>query len=245
MDRLKDIANKIQEMIPVTTDPGLLYGKMGMVIFFFHYARFSGQEEYEDIGMKLIESIFENIDRTTPANYASGLAGIGVGIEYLIQNKFIEGDGNEILEEVDGQIFNELIYREKIDCSLKDGLCGLGKYYWYRVNTRKSWKEEIITLRNRQNIIYLLDRLDLQKEYSAGNRLQILYLLTQLYALDIFNVKLEKLIRFYDPDYDGDIIVLRKKIIFETDKDNNNSFSASTRDLGFPNGLVKTGLSLM
>ena len=34
-----------------------------------------------------------------------GLAGIGLGVTYLIKNGFVEGDINELLEEIDNEIY--------------------------------------------------------------------------------------------------------------------------------------------
>jgi len=36
-------------------NPGLIHGKMGIVIFLFHYARYAGNELFEDYAMFLIE----------------------------------------------------------------------------------------------------------------------------------------------------------------------------------------------
>lgn len=209
---LDKIVLYIERNIKDVNEIGLLYGKMGIAIFFFHYARYSEDKRYEDIAMELVDTVLKNLTLQIPANYAYGLAGIGTGIEYLIQNKFIEEDGNDILTDIDTIVFKELIYQEKKDFSLEKGLCGLGKYFLYRIHKRKYWQEELITVKNRQNIIHLLDRLDSEKKITSLSQIEILYLLMQLYEINIFNMKVEKLIRFYLHEDVSDIRELISRI---------------------------------
>ena len=79
-------------------DVGLFHGKTGVVLFFAHYARYTGIEMYDDFAEKLLEDIANNISKALPINMEFGLCGIGWGINYLIQNGFMKGDPNEILE---------------------------------------------------------------------------------------------------------------------------------------------------
>ena len=69
---------------------GLMHGKMGISIFFFHLARQTQNKIYEDYAGELIDEIYEEISANTLVDFENGLAGIGWGIEYLAQNNFIE-----------------------------------------------------------------------------------------------------------------------------------------------------------
>ncbi|MDR2913992.1 MAG: hypothetical protein LBV74_04020, partial [Tannerella sp.] len=57
------------------SSPGLLYGKMGLVVYFFHYARYTGNELFEDHAMLLMDNIQEQILLHPDISYADGLAG--------------------------------------------------------------------------------------------------------------------------------------------------------------------------
>ena len=96
---LRRIANHLILHSIDIEDIGLFHGKMGVVLFFAHYARYTDQAIYDDFAGELLEEISENIPETLPINLETGLCGIGWGIEYLIQNGFMEGDSNEILQE--------------------------------------------------------------------------------------------------------------------------------------------------
>src|SRR5690554_1095395 len=89
---------------------GLMHGKMGISICFFHLARQTGNKIYEDYAGELIDEIYDEISIHTPVDFKNGLAGIGWGIEYLAQNGFIEADTDIVLDEFDQQIFKELLY---------------------------------------------------------------------------------------------------------------------------------------
>jgi len=89
---------------------GLMHGKMGISIFLFQLARQTKNQIYEDYAGELIDEIYEEITTNTPVDFENGLAGIGWGIEYLVQNKFIEADTDVVHSESNERIFQELIY---------------------------------------------------------------------------------------------------------------------------------------
>ena len=68
--------------------PGLIHGKMGISVFFFYYARYTGNDLFDDYALNLIGGIQEQVHVNTPADYERGIAGIGKGIDYLIRNGF-------------------------------------------------------------------------------------------------------------------------------------------------------------
>ncbi|MBW6537170.1 MAG: hypothetical protein K0B11_19335 [Mariniphaga sp.] len=139
---------------------GLMHGKMGISIYFFHLARQTGNQIYEDYAGELIDEIYEEITANTPVDFENGLAGIGWGIEYLVQNGFIEADTDEVLEEFDNRIFKELIYNTPQDIGLLNGLVGIGAYFLKRIKNKASNDEKILTITNKQTLIHIIDELD-------------------------------------------------------------------------------------
>lgn len=100
-DRLRRIANFLLLNASFIDNLGLLNGKMGIAIFFYHYSRYTQNKIFEDYAGELIDEIYEEINVNTPVNFADGLTGIGWGIEYLVKNHFTEGDTDEVLAEID------------------------------------------------------------------------------------------------------------------------------------------------
>jgi len=140
-------------------NPGLLNGKMGISICFYHLARQTENSIYEDYAGELVDEIYEDITMDTPLDFASGLAGIGWGIEYLVQNNFIEADTDEVLEEIDKRLM-PLIYSFPSSIGLENGLVGLGAYLLKRIQNPAANEEKIQTLINRQLLVHLISELD-------------------------------------------------------------------------------------
>lgn len=99
--QLQQIAKDLEEPFDYPY-PGLYTGDMGEALFLMHYARYTGEEHWNEVAHARLERVFELIDDKPyiPA-LCRGLAGIFWGIEYLIAQGFIEDDIRESLEEFD------------------------------------------------------------------------------------------------------------------------------------------------
>lgn len=106
---------------------GLFHGKMGIVIFFYHYACYIKNSIYEEFAGELLEEIYEEVHADVPIGFESGLCGIAWGIEYLEQNKFVEGNTAIILKNID-LFLMEREPKRMIDLSFRHGLAGIGFY---------------------------------------------------------------------------------------------------------------------
>lgn len=120
---------------------GLMHGKMSIAIYFFHLARETNNQVYEDYAGELIDEIYEEVHAKSPCDFENGLAGIGWGIEYLVQNKFIDADTNEVLEEFDKQITHEIIFHTPQNTSILSGISGYILYFMSRLNSNEAGTE--------------------------------------------------------------------------------------------------------
>ncbi len=59
--------------------------------------------------------------------FADGLCGIGWGICYLLENHYLEGEADEILQEIDAKVLEYEPLR-MIDLSVETGLAGIAVY---------------------------------------------------------------------------------------------------------------------
>ena len=91
----------------LTKCPGLLHGKLGIAIFFFHYARYTG------------------------------IAGIGVGINYLSYNNLIEIE-EDLFEDFDKRMYRAVIHDPFPNYSRDEGLIGYGWYWLHRAKSQMS-----------------------------------------------------------------------------------------------------------
>lgn len=223
---VQGIANALLLNASFIDNPGLMNGKMGIAIYFFHLARQTNHPIYEDYAGELIDEIYEEINVNTPAGFENGLAGIGWGIEHLVQEGFIEAESDEVLEEFDNRIFKELIYNAPDEVGILNGIVGLGVYFLKRVQNSASGNEKIPTLTNKQTLIHLIDELErrltieeIEKLFNRDTQCSregkqqvfdtsqsenfdllwdfpvMIWFLSNMYQEDIFNVKVEKIIR--------------------------------------------------
>jgi hypothetical protein len=163
-------------------DIGLLEGKMGVAIFFFHYAIYTKRSIYSDFGGELIDEICDEIHISDPLNFRNGLAGIAWGIEYLIQKKFVMADSDEILDDLDRRIL-EWDVRRITDISAETGLIGLAYY----VISRNSNKEKRIRNTTDEYISDLISSLKPKMSSKKQNYQVIEYLDTILSGGQIQN----------------------------------------------------------
>lgn len=108
-------------------DMGLLNGKMGIVIFFSHYSKHTQKDIFDDIAGNLLDNVLSKIHKKLPIDFDSGLTGIGWAIEYLIQNKFMEGDSLVVCKQID-QMIMKTDPRRLNDPTLESGIEGLLHY---------------------------------------------------------------------------------------------------------------------
>lgn len=185
---------------------GLMHGKMGIAIYFFHLAKETQNVSFRDFAEKLIDEIFEEIDISTPLDFENGLAGIGWGIEYLVQEGFIEGNTDEVLKDIDNQLllFKDLFRGMKFPNSL----IGLGTYFLKRIQNQSTLNSRETETIKKQMLLYVVNELELQIketgivslihgpqyfEHSWDYALVINFLL-QTYKLNLGNLDVSRLL---------------------------------------------------
>jgi hypothetical protein len=139
IQHLRQIADILLLNGTIVNHPGLICGKMGISIFFFHYARYTGITLFEDYAFDLIREIQTQIHNNSSASYETGLAGIGVSIGYLIKNHFLIND-DDIFQDFDDRMYRAVMYDPCQNFSLYDGLTGYGKYWIMRLSQPSSVK---------------------------------------------------------------------------------------------------------
>jgi len=193
---------------------GLLHGRTGITLFFYHLARITGNAVYEKRADDLIDNVFSDLKLSVPPDFENGLAGIGWGIEYLVQNGFSEGNTDEILEEADNSIFRFLNEETINSFDLTNGLTGYILYLISRLKDKNNYNSDVYLI-NRELLILCINRLyeivtphfpiivkdfffDLFWRFPV-----MLYALTEAYQLNIFNQKIICMIRQWIPNFEA------------------------------------------
>ena len=115
---------------------GLWNGKMGMSLFFFLLSRHTNNCWYEEFAGELLDDVCTNLSQYCPITFSDGLCGIGWAIEFLKKEGFIEGDTDDILEEVDKKVMERDV-RRITDASLETGLAGIATYVYTRLDSHR------------------------------------------------------------------------------------------------------------
>ena len=161
-------------------DIGLFNGKMGISLFFFHYAKFSREEIYVEFAKLLLDQVMDDLTTYTPVNFQDGLCRIGWGIEYLNRQKFIEVDTDEVLTELDRQIIN-LDIRRITDYSIATGLEGIMHYWISRCSNKNNvsfpfdtryWNDLCHVLKEGRSAFSNPAWADMCLDYLSGNNKQ-------------------------------------------------------------------------
>jgi len=134
MSKLDKIVQRLIVNGTLTEQPGLLYGKMGIAIFFFHYARYTGNVLFEDYAMDLIVEIQKQMNTgKMHLRYDTGISGLGVGFEYILQHHFLEAEDGDIFDDFDARMYRAAMYEPHQNLSLQEGVTGWGRYFMYRL----------------------------------------------------------------------------------------------------------------
>src|SRR5574344_405669 len=113
-----------------------LDGNLGLAIFMYEASRYLGEKKFEIIANRLIDKVFENPPLNT--NFITGLAGISLGIEYLVDNRFCKGSKNVLLES------DDLIFKHIIDSSIEGSFLDNVLYLVYYTKQINKKNEKIL-----------------------------------------------------------------------------------------------------
>lgn len=222
VELLQRIANHLIINSGFIDNLGLLHGKMGIVIFFYHYSRYNLEKIYHQIADEIMVDIINELHDELPIDLANGYCGIGWSIAYLLQNKFIEGKVNEVLEEIDSKIMERDVCRIK-DYKLYTGFEGILHYVIFRLSL-----SEYLGPFDKKYIDSIYDtsrELMKMEQYNTLSKLATQYISWS-----------QGKILYYDPD--ALIKGLIKQNKYQLDKITN-------LDLGIENGCAGIGLNII
>lgn len=211
---LLQIANTIILNSNYILKPGLLEGKLGAGIFLSRYGTIHNKETFCEFSDKLIEEAFISITNLQNLDISNGSSGIGWGIEYLIHEGFVEGDGDEILFEIDREIGSHI--QAYIDKGLPVlQLIDYGIYFGKRIENNSL---EDVFLFKKQHLFQLLLLLE-QYLFQISNRKN-----TSHVNLTVFNYLLAIILKCYSLGYFGIDFkeLLNKLFAIHSDMLNNN-----------------------
>ena len=168
---LKQLTDKLLLSLKGSYPAGLFHGKMGLTVYLYHLSKIESNPEYESIAGELLDRILlHDLSPNHSIDVEGGLAGIGLGVTYLVKNRFVEGDLNRLLEDIDNAICRRIVFADKSSHFPPALLLHLTGYLYIRMqeqpdtNSRTLYQDLIIKILN-----MLYDRIDddfLSESYS-------------------------------------------------------------------------------
>lgn len=170
-------------------------GKSGKIIALYRLFEVTSDNLWKEQAEKLLDETMEQCGHRTNLSYGTGVLGLGIAIEWLIQKKYVEGDSDLILVEIDKMVFYTINDRSLCDTGIYDGILGIAYYIHQRVHYRKNMDTpSVLTLK--EYFIYLLDWLEdiLRNNETKKDYYEFYFILTLSYQLDIYNSKILRLL---------------------------------------------------
>jgi len=169
--QLDVLANQLVDLLKYPDIINDLSGKFGISIFFLLYYQQTGKRKYLDITLNITDYMSERAALLkNNLCYSTGLAGLSWYIEYLAQNKYIENETDEILEEI-CQSLNNLAITDSTDYSLATGLTGLAQHYLARIRNPLFDIQKNINRIESDRLFDLVDKIEDSLQAKGDNKL--------------------------------------------------------------------------
>lgn len=101
----RDTEKEIEHIAHAARFLGLLNGKMGACVTWFILGKHEEDSEYTRKAQELLKNIFSAFSFNNCLDLQDGLTGMGLGLEFLIRRRYVEGDINKLLRHVDAHIY--------------------------------------------------------------------------------------------------------------------------------------------
>lgn len=222
---LQRIANTIVANLANTEPIGLFDGRIGLCLFLYKYARYSGSSIYEDVASDLLDDIFCQLKPDMSPSAIDGLSGIGYGLSILLREGFLESDPDDhIFQDIDEALFRDVKSSLIKETRFPISLCSSGIYLLSRMTLRMNEIESVWISGVIENI-----RMLVMGSVQKKNRLKLSLLNSMLYVLcglhgklDMSKITIENLLKeilhlsiqsIDSQDYqDIDIVLLKHQI---------------------------------
>lgn len=194
--------NKLKKIINQPEFPlALSNGKMGVCLSFYLLGRKLKNGTYSEFADDILEDILANAQNISSINLKDGLSGIGISLNFLVSNQYIEGDINYILKDSDDLIIRTLSPNYNIEFE-PEILLDLLFYIGIRLENKSLdldykylFQECAIEYLNKLYSKIDSDFFEESLPFTLDNKLlRLLHLTSLYYKLNFYTIRLDKLI---------------------------------------------------
>ncbi len=198
----KELEFKINKALQQFSFTGLLKGDMGVCIYYFVLGRMRNDTQMTQLGEITLEKIMAKMGQNKNLFMEEGITGIALGISFLLKYKFVEGDVNEVLQDIDDHIYKSIsgIFEKEVTPNIKLPILDLLIYFIVRyieVNSPIRKKLYLKIIEYLFNYIYIHRQDDFYQETIPFNLKKEQYLfmgvLVWIYQLGIAQKRIENI----------------------------------------------------
>lgn len=140
-------------------DIGLFNGTMGKTICYYVLSRIYSDTGLEKKAKKFLRKIERSIHEMERFDFSEGLSGIGWGIEWLVQNRFLNADTDRILGDLDDVLYELVLYSKNANPSLGNGAVGIAMYFLSRLQENTGQRNRYRLICNLECLVFLSDEI--------------------------------------------------------------------------------------
>ena len=129
---LAHLATFLRSIVSYVEGSGLIHGKMGLILFFYCYYKYSSNTDYLELADEMLGDMLKYLKSDIPIGIESGICGLGLFLGYLISENIVEGDLDEVLEDIDRMVVSKTVFDTE-DWSFETGFIGIVYYVSYRL----------------------------------------------------------------------------------------------------------------
>lgn len=196
---------KIKIFANETSVLNIVTGKMGVCLYFFLLADSLRNKQYQKWAEKILDEIYEKLNQDTIATSITDIVQVGIAIDFLLNRKYVTGNINKVLGEVDNVLFQKMTSSRNpqiLTCGTHDFLYIL--YYLYlrcekqknNSDNRYLIEELIIKAFNEVydslNSAFYDEPLLFDLDYKLP---PFLYVLSKIYSLNFYNYRIDEVIK--------------------------------------------------
>lgn len=185
---------------------GLLNGRMGLCLYWYQQSREYSNALYEKKASQILDEVIRNIGNFTGAGFEDGLVGILMSINYLIEEKYIDGNAQTIFSDVNDKLFQYAYFRG-ID-PVKEDDSNYLHLIWICIYFCKSIRSNALSKENTDIIKrFVIEGVNTLEKAIRDNSVllkptagfrpfsyllpHLLYFIKEMYAIDVYTYKLD------------------------------------------------------
>lgn len=206
-EQIEELNKILLQLIDKTYPVGVAQGKIGISIYFYHLSQIEQYENYKTIAEQLLDDTLGKLSLDSSISVEDGLAGIALGVAHLIKAGFVEGDVNELLEDIDNVIFKRIAFLQPNLSYKKEELLHLLFYLYMRLTNQTDedsqyiFRELIIKVINIFAAGLKNDFFDESFSFSVYHyHLPLFtYICARLLEQDFYNDRIYKILEEFEP----------------------------------------------